>query len=78
MYETPQYLTPNGFKRQSTNPYKKLVDKLPLAKQTIDLHAVKAETKRLLTTRPAKKKEFELSDEAAKFFASAIKGMLKQ
>ncbi len=72
MYEKPQYLTPDGYRRSSKNPYKrKSVKKAPLKKGPI--------ANKILT-----RKHFQhqaqrgISKEAAKLIAQAIKGMLHQ
>lgn len=77
MYETPQYLTPGGYKRLPKNPYRKKLEELQ-AKLVDD----PAQKKKLLIGRVpgAKKKrpQLELSDEAAKLIAQALKGLLKK
>lgn len=81
MYETPQYLTPGGYKRLPKNPYKKKLEELQA--KLVDGPAV-LQKKKLLTTQARamgmqkKKPQLELSDEAAKLIAQALKGMLKK
>ena len=70
MYEKPQYLTPDGFKRRGSNPFKGGSDNNAEKKR----EAVK---KQLSKWPPLKKpKGPVISDEAAKLIAEAIKGML--
>jgi hypothetical protein len=67
MYEKPQYLTKNGYKRLNKNPCKNGV--LPVNKTAMDgLSQIKRKI-------PSKGKG--ISDEAAKMIAIAFKGMLK-
>jgi len=77
MYETPQYLTPGGFKRLPKNPYRKKLEELQ-AKLVDD----PAQKKKLLTGRVLgtikKRPQLELSDEAAKLIALALKGLLQK
>ena len=67
MFEKPQYLTPDGFRRSSKNPLKKKRVKKVVSK------------KKLLSTRNLPKSvQKGISPEAAKLIAQAIKGMLHQ
>ena len=85
MYEKPQYLTPDGYKRASQNPYGKETNVLTtlraqraaLLKQQAALEApaqngVTAPL-RLLNQRPKKK---TLDEKSARLIAEAIKSML--
>lgn len=79
MYETPQYLTPGGYKRLAKNPYRKKLDEMQA--KLVDDPAV-AKKKKLLGSRllgtQNKRQQFELSDKAAMLIAQALKGMLKK
>ena len=67
MFEKPQYLTPDGYRRSSKNPLKKKRVKKAAAK------------KKLLSTKHLPKNvQKGISPEAAKLIAQAIKGMLHQ
>jgi hypothetical protein len=71
MYEKPQYLTPDGYRRAATNPFKSAGagnNARPF------LPAVKSGT-----GKPGMpKKGIQISEETAKAIAMAIKGMLRQ
>jgi hypothetical protein len=75
MYEKPQYLTGEGFRRSGTNPSKKAVlkKKLAAAKAKEQAHAALRATKASMPRagRP-------ISKEAAKLIAMAIRDMLHQ
>lgn len=77
MHETPQYLTPDGFRRSSKNPYRKKLEEAKL----VDSPAVQRK-KQLLAARARalqkKQPQFELSDKAAALIAQALKGLLKK
>jgi len=67
MFEKPQYLTPDGYRRSAKNPFKKKNVKKAIAK------------KKLLSARNlTKNTQKGISPEAAKLIAQAIKGMLNQ
>lgn len=67
MFEKPQYLTPDGFRRSSKNPLKRKNVKKVVSK------------KKLLSARNLPKNiQKGISPEAAKLIAQAIKGMLHQ
>jgi hypothetical protein len=78
MYETPQYLTPGGFRRLPKNPFKK---KLEDIKESTGRNSDQLRKNVLLPARPAalrkRSKPLELSDKAAALIAQALKGMLK-
>jgi hypothetical protein len=67
MYEKPQYMTGNGFKRLDKNPHKDNTTtyKLIPPKPVLPVRVQRAQ------------KGIHLTDEAAKAIAMAIKGMLK-
>jgi hypothetical protein len=79
MYETPQYLTPDGYRRLPKNPYRKKAQELEA--KLVDDPAI-AQKKKVLAGRipgaQKKRPQLELSDEAAKLIAQALKGMLKK
>jgi len=69
MYEKPQYLTPDGYRRSEKNPIKKTVKKAVTAKN--------ASPGEILSIRKLQKSsERGISKEAAQLIAKAIKGML--
>jgi hypothetical protein len=70
MYEKPQYLTPDGFRRLSKNPYSSLNEA-----QRRELLKKK---KRISSLQQPMKKEggVVISDKAAALIAKAISGML--
>ncbi len=68
MYEKPQYLTGDGFKRLDKNPHKDRSITYKLIPKKTSVPAISAQ-------RP--QKGIHLSEEAAKAIAMAIKGMLK-
>jgi hypothetical protein len=79
MYEKPQYLTPDGYRRMSKNPLKAGTSLNPntaltlIRKKKMELLAKKGGTQ---TSGSGKK--LVLSEEAAKAIAAAISGMLKK
>jgi len=79
MYETPQYLTPGGFRRSAKNPYRKKLEEI---KEQSGRKTGPHREGLLLPALPlpARKKpaQFELSDKAAAIIAQALKGMLKK
>jgi hypothetical protein len=77
MYETPQYLTPGGYKRLPKNPYKKKLEELQ-AKLIDDPAQKKKLPTGLVLGKIKKRPQLELSDAAAKLIAQALKGMLKK
>ncbi len=73
MYEKPQYLTPDGYKRKTKNPNKKKTVKKTLTTKK----GLPADT--ILTPGKIKNQAQKgISKEAAKLIAEAIKGMLHQ
>ena len=70
MYEKPQYLTPDGFKRLSKNPYSSLS-----AAQRLELLKKKNRVAPLQQSLQ-KGGGAVMSDKAAALIAKAIKGML--
>ena len=73
MYEKPQYLTPEGYRRRSKNPYKKkILKKASPAKKRI------SPNKFLSLKEFNKNAQRGISDEAAKLIAQAIKGLLRE
>jgi hypothetical protein len=71
MYEKPQYLTPDGFRRFAKNPLK---SSGAGSRAGPSLPAVKS-----AAGKPGKpKKGIQISEETAKAIAMAIKGMLRQ
>jgi len=79
MFESPQYLTPGGFKRLSNNPFRKKSQELEAQENAGKSLPLK---RKLLIAKPGavqkKRPQFELSDKAAMLIAQAIKGMLKK
>jgi len=79
MYETPQYLTPDGYRRMARNPYRKKLEE-SYDKPVDGPGALKK--KKLLTAgtaqKHAKRRQLELSDKAALLIAQALKEMLKK
>lgn len=73
MYEKPQYLTPDGYRRKAKNPNKKKAVKKVLTTKK-GFSANKILTPGKLTNQAQK----GISKEAAKLIAEAIKGMLRQ
>jgi hypothetical protein len=74
MYEKPQYLTPDGYRRRPKNPF---TGKDGTSAQTA-LQLLRDKKKELLTRRVAgARPKMTLSDEAARLIAQAISGMLK-
>ena len=77
MYEKPQYITPDGYRRSSKNPYKKKGVKKVVRKAP-------AEKNSQLSRKMLSAKQFQrdaqrgISKEAAKLIAQALKGMLKE
>ncbi len=71
MYEKPQYLTPDGFRRSEKNPLKKTVKKALPQKSGARGDALSL---RALQKNPQK----GISKEAAQLIAKAIKGMLHE
>jgi hypothetical protein len=69
MYEKPQYMTGKGLRRTAANPLKD--KRLILANQKLS-----SDLKYLLKRKA--QQPFQLSPEAAKAIAVAIKGLLKQ
>ncbi|MCU0609806.1 MAG: hypothetical protein MUF22_08585 [Chitinispirillaceae bacterium] len=69
MFEEPQYLTPDGFKRK-----KKPDSELSLFEQ---IQQQKKALKAQLAGKPSVNHEMELSDEAAAAIGKAISAMLK-
>ncbi len=73
MYEKPQYLTPDGYRRKAKNPNKKKAVKKRLATKK----GLPADT--ILPPGKIKKQAQKgISKEAAKLIAEAIKGMLHE
>jgi len=71
MYEKPQYLTPDGYRRAAKNPLKSAGAG---SNTRPSLPAVKSSA-----GKPGKpKKGIRISEETAKAIAMAIKGMLRQ
>lgn len=73
MYEKPQYLTREGYRRTSKNPHKKKLTKkllsmkkTPSSKSILPVDYFKSQSRR------------GISKEAAKLIAHAIKGMLHE
>jgi hypothetical protein len=74
MYEKPQYLTPDGFRRTSKNPF---AGRDVSSAQTA-LQLLRDKKKEMLARRVAgARPKMTLSDEAARLIAQAISGMLK-
>lgn len=77
MYEKPQYLTPDGYKRLAKNPFKGgLTAPLRFSENRVGAKRGKSPLENYSSTFPAIKKRRGISDEAAKAIAAAIKGML--
>jgi hypothetical protein len=74
MYEKPQYLTPDGYKRSSKNPLKKGTSGQSLYQELTQKKMELAKKQGIVRSGTDKK---GLSNEAAKIIALAIKGMLK-
>lgn len=80
MYEKPQYLTPDGYRRSAKNPLSS-----PASHDTATALALIRKKKMELLARKAiptgsasSGKKLVLSEEAAKAIAAAISGMLKK
>jgi hypothetical protein len=70
MYEKPQYLTPDGLKRLSKNPYSSLS-----SAQRLEL--LKKKRRDIVLAQSIKKEGgIVISDKAAALIAKALKGML--
>lgn len=79
MYEKPQYLTPDGFRRKSKNPFKTGENLNPNTALTL----IRKKKMELLAKKSAfstagSGTKLALSEEAAKAIAAAISGMLKK
>lgn len=73
MYEKPQYLTPDGYRRKSKNPYKKkVIKKVPATKKALSHQKI------LSTKHFQNQGQKGISKEAAKLIAQAIKGLLHE
>lgn len=71
MYEKPQYLTPDGYRRSEKNPMKKTMKKAAPIRN--------ASSGNTLSIRKVHKNpERGISKEAAQLIARAIKGMLHE
>jgi hypothetical protein len=79
MYEKPQYLTPDGFRRRSKNPFKPGDGFDPNTALTL-VRKKKMEllARRGISSTSITGKKPVLSEEAAKSIAAAISGMLKK
>jgi predicted DNA-binding transcriptional regulator YafY len=74
MYEKPQYLTPDGYRRSPKNPFTEK-DKSAAANA---LQLLRERKRELLAASTAKTRpKLALSEEAAKLIAQAISGMLR-
>ncbi|MFP4163997.1 MAG: hypothetical protein ACLFQB_09470 [Chitinispirillaceae bacterium] len=83
MYERPQYLTPNGFKRLPLNPFRKEFPKTEKKndspkKQVEDTSSPATLSQFIVQQRKPRKPEptKQISDKAAKLIAQALKDML--
>jgi hypothetical protein len=78
MYEKPQYLTPDGYRRMSKNPLKAGNSFNPNTALTL-IRKKKMEllAKKNMNQASGSGKKLVLSEEAAKAIAAAISGMLK-
>jgi len=77
MYEKPQYLTPEGYRRSSKNPFKKKVVKKAAGKAPAGHNSQL--TRKMLSARQFQRDaQRGISKEAAKLIAQALKGMLKE
>jgi hypothetical protein len=74
MYEKPQYLTPDGFRRGAANPSKKAALKKKAAAEKAKEKALAALRAKKASARPGR----PISKEAAKLIAMAIRDMLHQ
>jgi len=77
MYEKPQYLTPDGYRRSKKNPYqrkcvKEVIRKAPTEKKSL------SSQKMLSAKQFQRNAQRGISKEAAKLIAQALKGMLKE
>ncbi|MBN1129796.1 MAG: hypothetical protein JXA71_12455 [Chitinispirillaceae bacterium] len=77
MYENPQYLTPDGYRRMSKNPVKPVARDPNTALALIRKKKSDLLPKRSFSESPSGKKPV-LSEEAAKAIAAAISGMLRK
>jgi hypothetical protein len=77
MYEKPQYITPDGYRRSSKNPYKKKVVKKAVRKTPAGKNS-QLSRKMLSVKQFQKDAQRGISKEAAKLIAQALKGMLKE
>jgi hypothetical protein len=74
MYEKPQYLTPDGYRRSPKNPF----SGKDLSSAQTALQLLRDKKRELLARRMAASQPKQaLSDEAARLIAQAISGMLK-
>ena len=79
MYEKPQYLTPDGFRRSSKNPLKADASFNPNTALTlIRKKKMALLAKKNAYTAAGSGKKPVLSEEAAKAIAAAISGMLRK
>ena len=74
MYEKPQFLTPDGYRRRSKNPYKRKVTK----KNSPALGRGPSHDKILSSKQFQRNAQRGVSKEAAKLIAQALRGMLKE
>lgn len=80
MYEKPQYLTPSGYKRLDKNPYSNplLLKKILQEKKLTQQNEKNVNSKRILSAqnRLGSQKRVQISDQAAKLIALAIRDLL--
>jgi hypothetical protein len=78
MYEKPQYLTPDGYRRSAKNPLKSGNSLNPnTALALIRKKKMELLVKKSIPSTGGSGKKLVLSDEAAKVIAAAISGLLK-
>ncbi len=74
MYEKPQYLTPDGYRRSSKNPYKR-----KSTKKNSPIPGRGPSHDNILSAKHFQRNaQRGISKEAAKLIAQALKGMLKK
>ena len=72
MFEKPQYLTPDGYRRLPKRPSKRNTKALTAKQAKTDVTAARTRLKK------ATAKGVQISPEAAKLIATALKAMLSQ
>lgn len=76
MYEKPQYITPGGFKRTNKNPNIQQKPGIKSSENTSIQKKKLAFMKQLAAQKVSMNPQKEISKEAARLIAQALKGML--